>query len=171
MTTNSNTTTLGYDARVSGDNQVQLGNGSTTTYVYGTVQNRSDERDKADIQDTVLGLNFIEKLRPVDYKWDMRIDYQERVEETLEDGTVVEKLVQNSKDGSKKRNRFHHGLIAQEVKAVTEELGIDFGGYQDHSVNGGDDILSIGYDELVAPLIKAVQELSAKVAELEAKVN
>jgi hypothetical protein len=29
--------------------------------------------------------------------------------------------------------------------------------------------MTIGYGELIAPLIKAVQELSAKVAELEAK--
>lgn len=29
--------------------------------------------------------------------------------------------------------------------------------------------LSIGYDEFIAPLIKAVQELSARVKELEGK--
>ncbi|ENC2088460.1 hypothetical protein ABMR51_004781, partial [Escherichia coli] len=50
----TNTTTVGNDARVSGSNQVQLGNSSTTTYVYGTVQNRSDARDKTDIRDTLL---------------------------------------------------------------------------------------------------------------------
>jgi len=55
------------------------------------------------------------------------------------------------------------------VKAVLDAKGIDFGGFQDHSVKGGDDVLSIGYEELISPLIKAVQELSAKVAELEAK--
>jgi hypothetical protein len=72
-------------------------------------------------------------------------------------------------DGSKKRNRFHHGLIAQEVKAVLDAKGIDFGGFQDHKVTGGDDVLSIGYEELIAPMLKAIQELSAKVSELEAK--
>jgi hypothetical protein len=29
--------------------------------------------------------------------------------------------------------------------------------------------MTIGYNELIAPMIKAIQELSAKVAELEAK--
>jgi hypothetical protein len=72
-------------------------------------------------------------------------------------------------DGSKKRSRFHHGLIAQEVKAVLDAQGIDFGGYQDHKVKGGQDVLTIGYDELIAPLIKAIQELTARVQELEAK--
>ena len=39
---------------------------------------------------------------------------------------------------------------------------MDFGGYQDHSIKGGDAVLTIGYEELVAPLIKAIQELKAE---------
>jgi hypothetical protein len=74
-------------------------------------------------------------------------------------------------DGSKIRTRYHHGLIAQEVKSLINSKGIDFGGYQDHSIKGGDDVLSIGYGELIAPLIKAIQELNAKVDALSAKVN
>lgn len=157
----SNATGVGYNACVSGSSQVQLGSSSTTTYAYGAVQDRSDVRDKADVQDTKLGLAFIERLRPVDYKWDYRDDYFIQDDEG--------NLVPVPKDGSKKRNRFHHGLIAQDVKRVCEELGIDFGGYQDHAINGGCDVKSIGYTELIAPLIKAVQELSARVKELEAK--
>jgi len=79
------------------------------------------------------------------------------------------KLANITHDGSKKRSRFHHGLIAQEVKAVLDSKGIDFGGFQDHSVKGGDDVLSIGYEELIAPMLKAIQELSAEVAALKAK--
>lgn len=162
--TYDNCTVLGSQTAVTGSNQVQLGNSATTTYVYGTVQNRSDERDKADIRDTVLGLDFIEKLRPVDYKWDMR-DYYKVIDEETGEITYLEK------DGSKIGKRFHHGLIAQEVEALISKTGIDFGGFQDHSISGGDDILSIGYDELIAPLIKAVQELSLKVKDLESKLN
>ena len=166
--TGTNRTGLGYNTRVSGDNQVQIGDGSSTTYVYGTVQNRSDERDKADIQDTQLGLNFIEKLRPVDYRWDMRDDYFEIVEEGKDErGESIQKVVKHEKNGSKKRNRFHHGLIAQDVKRVINEMGIDFGGFQDHTVNGGCEVQTIGYDELIAPLIKAVQELSERLKKLE----
>lgn len=181
----SNATGLGYNTDVSGSNQVQLGNSSTTTYAYGAVQNRSDIRDKADIRDTTLGLEFVNALRPVDFKWDMREDYRaERPEAPEQDATEEEKaaykvakakwledvkLENITHDGSKKRSRFHHGLIAQEVKAVLDAKGIDFGGFQDHSVKGGDDVLSIGYEEMIAPMLKAIQELSAKVAELEAK--
>ena len=44
-----------------------------------------------------------------------------------------------------------------------DELNIDFGGYQDHKVNGGADRLTIGYIELIAPMIKAIQQLNEKV--------
>ena len=37
-------------------------------------------------------------------------------------------------------------------------------------VNGGNDVLSIGYDEFIAPLIKAVQELSAQNKELSDRI-
>jgi hypothetical protein len=166
----SNCAGLGYDTRVSGSNQVQLGDSSTTTYAYGAVQDRSDARDKADIRDTQLGLDFINRLRPVDFRWDMRDDYFAWTEETdPETEEVTEKLVPVEKDGSRKRGRFHHGLIAQEVEAVIKETGIDFGGFQNHSYSGeGDDILSIGYTELIAPLIRAVQELTERIKILEA---
>ena len=81
------------------------------------------------------------------------------------------KLSNISKDGSKKRKRYHHGLIAQEVQSLLNEKGIDFGGIQDHKLNGGDDVLSIGYMELIAPLIKAVQELSDKIKKLEDRIQ
>jgi hypothetical protein len=43
-----------------------------------------------------------------------------------------------------------------------DAMGVDFGGYQDHKINGGEDVLSIGYDEMIAPLVKAIQELKAE---------
>jgi hypothetical protein len=175
MTGYDNCSGLGYNTRVSGDNQVQLGDSATTTYAFGAVQNRSDARDKADVRDTVLGLDFITQLRPVDFKWDYRDDYFEECEidtgKVDEDNNpILEKSIRPiPKDGSKKRSRYHHGLIAQEIKAVLDNAGVDFGGLQDHNVKGGNDVLSVGYEELIAPLIKAVQELAAEVAALKAK--
>lgn len=189
---------IGVAAAVTGSNQGQLGNSAVTTYAYGAVQNRSDARDKADVRDTELGLSFINALRPVDFKWDYRDDYRQsaaeapkapelpsvKADEAEKEAYKAALIVFNAqktewqeknklsnvvRDGSKKRSRYHQGLIAQEVKAACDAAGVEFGGYQDHSVKGGDDVLSIGYEELIAPLIKAVQELSAKVAELEAK--
>lgn len=180
-----NAATLGYRAQVSASNQVQLGNTATTTYVYGTVQNRSDIRDKTDVIDSVLGLDFILGLRAVEGRWDLREDYFEDVLKTRiidvvdtvaidgegEDAetayqeitTQVEETYYDSvpipKDGSKARARKHQWFIAQEVKALCDQLGVEFGGYQDHTITGGCDILSLGYDEFIPPMVKAIQEL------------
>jgi len=156
-TTYSNCSGLGYNAQVTGENQVQLGNSLTRTYAYGAVLDRSDERDKEDIVDTEFGLEFINKLRPVQFKWDYREDYRE-------DGQAFNKIV---KDGSKKRNRFHQGFIAQEVKVLTDELDTDFGGYIDNLIANGEDVKALGYEEFIAPMVRAIQELSAKIVELE----
>ena len=176
MTAGTNCTGLGYNARVSGDNQVQLGNAATTTYVFGTVQNRSDARDKTDYDDTVLGIEFIMGLRPVDGRLDMRDDYVEeyQVQVGIDDNAepVFEtRTRQLPKDGSKARSRKHHWFIAQEVKELCDKLGVDFGGYQDHSLNGGCDVLSLGYDEFIPPTVKAVQQCWTRMDAIEARLD
>lgn len=166
---------LGKQTRVSGDRQLQLGTTDITSYAFGAVQNRSDQRDKADITDVSLGLDFIMKLRPVDYKWDYRDDYIEIIDTTDEEGLTQSEVIKLPKDGSKKRLRNHHGFIAQEVKQVIDETGKDFGGFQDHSINGGNDVLSIGYEEFIAPLTKAVQEIKKEkdqeISELKREIQ
>ena len=68
---------------------------------------------------------------------------------------------------NKDDGKTHYGLIAQDLEETLTSLGktiADFGGiYKDDESPMG-----LGYSELIAPLIKAVQELSAKVAVLEA---
>lgn len=181
MTNGTNATALqncvgiGRNSAVSGDNQVQIGNSSQTTYVFGTVQNRSDERDKTDIRDTDLGIDFIMGLRPVDGRWNMRDDYLEEYQVQIgtndNDEPVFEtRSRQLPNDGSKARNRFHHWFIAQEVKELCDKLGVDFGGYQDHSLNDGCDVKTLGYDEFIPPTVKAVQQCWARLDELEARI-
>lgn len=175
MTAATNCTGIGYNARVSGNDQIQLGNAATTTYVFGTVQNRSDARDKTGVQDTSLGIEFIMGLRPVDGRWDMRDDYVEecQVQVGIDDNAepVFEtRTRQLPKDGSKARSRKHHWFIAQEVKELCDKLGVDFGGYQDHSLNGGCDVLSLGYDEFIPPTVKAVQQCWTRLDELEKRI-
>lgn len=152
MTSATNTTCIGRNARVSGDNQMQLGDGDTTVYAFAPMQTRSDLRDKSDIRETVLGLDFVNLLKPVDYKWDAREDYEDFIS-----------------NGEMKRSRYHHGFIAQDIESIIKETGVDFGGYQNHIINGGADLKTVGYAELIAPMVKAIQELSARVKELEEK--
>jgi Chaperone of endosialidase len=168
----TNSTCLGYDSGVNGSNQVQLGNSSTTAYAYGAVVDRaSDIRDKADVQDTNLGLNFVMSLRPRMYRWDYREDYRppkpssnasKEEWDAWREACKIDNLTHN---GTHKRTRFHQGLIAQEVKQVMDTMGIDFGGYQDFKIKGGEDRVTIAYGELIGPIIKALQELKAEFDE------
>lgn len=169
----SNCTGIGNYAQVTGDNQVQLGNSSTTTYVFGTVQNRSDRRDKTDIKECSLGLDFILSLNPVDYKWNMREDYIEKISEEYEEEELNEKnekvlvkklrinYINHKNDGSKTRKRYHHGFIAQDF------IDKNFGGFQDHSKSGGQEVMTIGYDEFIAPMVKAMQEQQLIIEQLK----
>jgi hypothetical protein len=176
----SNSTCLGANSVVTGANQVQLGDAATTTYAYGPVQNRSDVRDKTDIRDTVHGLDFINKLHPVDYKLDMREDYippppgSERLDladsevrtaynQRMEEWKLASNISDISHDGTHTRTRYHHGLIAQEIAQVITETGNDFGGYQDHLIKGGLDVKTLGYNEFIGPIIKAIQQLSSQL--------
>jgi hypothetical protein len=134
-------------------NQITLGNSSVTSLrcQVTTITALSDFRDKTDITDIQLGLSFVEKLRPVTFKWDRR--------EWYTDG---------NRDGSKKDSVIQAGFIAQELKALQEEEGVEFLKlvYEDNP-----DKLEATPGNLMIPLIKAVQELSTKVKTLEAKVQ
>lgn len=97
----------------------------------------SDERTKENILVSDLGLDFINKLNPVKY---------------------------NKIDG----NRTHYGLIAQQVKSVLDEASIeDFGGWVISDINDPEGQQALRYEEFISPLIKAVQELTARVKTLE----
>jgi hypothetical protein len=52
-----------------------------------------------------------------------------------------------------------------------DELDIDFAGYQDHNMKDGLDVLSIGYTELIGPMIKAIQEQQAQIEALTAMIE
>ena len=146
---------------LSNDNEIQLGKSGTTVYYY-TIASRSDARDKADIKPEPLGLNFIEKLKPVQYKWNYREDYNVQ----NEDGTIS----QLPNDGSKKRSREHNGFLAQDIQDTMTELNIDFAGLKHGAVGGGTDVFNLDYNEFIAPMIKAIQQLSLKIKALEERV-
>jgi len=159
---------LGANTIATGSNQVILGSSGMNIY-GGTYNTVSDRRDKADIttMESDFGLNFIKQLRPVNFRYDYRNEYFDPIpikneEESEADFNLryinwktTNNLESINKDGSKKHTRIHHGFIAQEVG----DLGV-FGGYQDHTINGGDKLCTLNYNEFIAPLVKSIQELS-----------
>ncbi|WP_338721737.1 DUF2793 domain-containing protein [Devosia sp. XK-2] len=99
----------------------------------------SDERHKSGIAPSDLGLDFIRRLEPVRYAW---------------------------KGGDE---RHHYGLVAQRVAAIVADLAIDFGGHVLADPQDPDSQQALRYDQFIAPLIKAVQELAERVEGLERK--
>ena len=72
--------------------------------------------------------------------------------------------------------KTHYGLIAQDVEDVITGLGKTLDDIsiavkpEDKFQNGDDMPMGVDYPQLVSVLIKAVQEMSAKVVTLETKV-
>ena len=112
----------------------------------------SDSRDKADVSDFSHGLSWINALRPVTFKWDMRSDYSNGIP-----------------DGSKKGSKINLGFLAQEELEVEKTHG--YGNNDDDMLlvtQNADGNYGMNYERLVPILVNAIKELSAKVTALEA---
>ena len=130
----------------------------------------SDCRSKRNIKDLPYGLNFINLLRPVSYKWKPQADKLDK------NGNLIAK---GEKNHIHQRTNF--GLLGQQVKGALKKLGLnynDFAGYSDKEEEHGpsgwkpsyteeNKTVSLAYDDFIAPLIKSVQELSAEVQALK----
>ena len=145
-TTGSNNTLIGYLSAPSSatvSNEMTLGNSSIGALrcQQTSISALSDARDKTDIVNSPYGLDFVDTLKPRQFKWESR------------DGKVAN-------DGETRL-----GFIAQELLEAAD---------------GNNDVLDLVYENnpekleakygnLIPVLVKAVQELSAKVKELESK--
>ena len=120
----------------------------------------SDVRLKEDIQDEVVGLDFINELRPVTFRWKKAKD-------------VPEELVTYKADSEKRvmNGKYNHGFIAQEVKEAIDNNPDIKEGFDMWSEDDADGRQRIGEGALVTILTKAIQELSAKVEVLEKQLN
>lgn len=149
----NNSMGLGYDADPSGHNTVHIGNNSVS-WIGGQVawSTYSDGRFKTNISENVGGLDFINRLRPVIYNfdldkihdWKLR-NYGERDEYDYEGKYQIESYL-------------FSGFIAQEVVHAANDSGYDFSGVSTPKDEKG--FYSLRYGEFVVPLVKAVQELT-----------
>jgi hypothetical protein len=146
------------------DNAYSLGvSGTRWSAVWaanGTIQT-SDEREKKDIIDADLGLDFISKLRPVSFKW--------KVGQNIVTSEVVKDEEGNEKTESvivpREGKRTHYGLIAQEVEELLD--GKDFGGFIHDEET---DTKGLRYDQFIPLLIKSIQEQQVQIEELKAMI-
>ena len=148
ITTGENNVCVGYNAQppaADTDHSFTLGDSQITNLRCNdtSISSLSDQRDKTNIVNIPLGLDFINTIRPVSFDWDRR------------DGTSVGK-----KD---------FGFIAQELKVAADATI-----YADHMrlvCDENPDRLEADPMKMFPILVKSIQELSAKVAELEAKLG
>lgn len=175
--TYSRSTCVGQQSTVTGNDQIQLGAPGSSVYAYGPVQDRSDERDKTDFNPISEALKrFFLDVEFQTYRLDYRESYfeYEKVQVGIDDAaqpvfeTRIKKLL---KDGSKAGQRHHAGAVAQQVKAAMDKHGVDFGGYQDHLVNGGEDVKSLGYQEFIPIIGALIQDHNREINELKAIVS
>jgi hypothetical protein len=102
----------------------------------------SDRSLKDNIQPTNLGLDFINDLNPVSYKWK---------DETVDTST-------------------HYGIVAQDVVDTLNNSGIDsLDDFAGITYNTDNNLYGARYQEFIPILMKAVQELSAEIKELKEK--
>ncbi len=145
--TGNNNVVIGGQGTVSANsisNEVSLYNGSVHARFQGAASSWSfvsDERDKTNIADLSLGLEFINQLQPRTFEWDMR---------------------DNEVDKGKKSS----GFIAQEVLAVMQSKDAMY----TQLVNTDDENqYTLAQPNLIPMLVNAIKELTARLESLESK--
>lgn len=143
ISTGSNNSCIGYQAcpsTTSVSNEFTLGNSSIATLrcQVTSITALSDIRDKKDVKDLPIGLNFVEKLRPVEFLW-------------------------NTRDGAKVDIK-DTGFIAQELQQVQIDEGYVLPRlvYEENPEK-----LETSQGVLIPVLVRAVKELSEKIKKLE----
>lgn len=158
--TYTNYTVLGYFAQATASNQVRIGNIDVTS-IGGQVSwtTLSDGRFKTNLKSDVAGLDFINQLNPVSYTVD-----KDALGKFL--GVPDSMRVPTTEA---ERSTRQVGFVAQEVEAVIKKTGYVFTGVE--TPKSENDTYSIRYAEFVVPLVKAVQELTAKSNEQQKQIS
>jgi hypothetical protein len=153
--TGDNLTCIGQNAYPSYptiSNEITLGNAYVDKLrcAVGTITTLSDMRDKKDIEPIIVGIEFINQLQPSKYRWDRRDWYMDGIS-----------------DGSKKKNDFSSGFIAQQLDEVQTNNNAE---YLNLVYKSNPEKLEINSTNLLPVIIKALQDLSAENADLKARI-
>src|SRR6185436_11245193 len=132
--------------------QVTLGNGFVNSLRCNvqTITSLSDMRDKKNITELSLGLDFIAKLKPRQFNWDKREWYDDNVS-----------------DGSKMKEAPTAGFIAQELDEAQQTAGAD---WLNLVLKDNPEKWEATYGNLLPVMVKAIQELKSENDELKDKL-
>jgi hypothetical protein len=166
-----NNVVIGNFANASGaavSNEITLGNSSISTLrcQVTSITSLSDERDKTDIVDLDKGLETIMALKPRKFVWNNRPEQTIKTcipKQVDEEGNViVEEVIEYNEVVSSKKGNKDVGFIAQELQTVDDD-------FLQLVYDVNPEKLEASYGRLIPVLVKAIQDLSAKVTELENK--
>jgi len=154
ITTGSNLICIGFQSEPTSGSaigQITLGNGSITILRCNTqtITSLSDMRDKKNITDLSLGLDFITKLKPRQFNWDRRDWYKDGIS-----------------DGSKMQETPTAGFIAQELDEVQNDEHAE---WLNLVLKDNPDKWEATYGNLLPVMVKAIQELNEKNEQLKIK--
>ncbi|MES2774822.1 MAG: tail fiber domain-containing protein [Bacteroidota bacterium] len=156
----SNSGAFGSNAVVSSNNTYRIGSPTGVSSIGGLVgwTTVSDERVKMNVLENVPGLDFITKLRPVTYNYDLPM---------IE--TIVRPKHPSAVFNTSNSTTRYSGFLAQEVLRTANETSYDFSGVD--KPQNEQSLYGLRYGEFVVPLVKAVQELNAIVAQQQIKIQ
>ena len=131
----------------------------TAAHIQVSFTVASDKRDKTDVEPIKMGLDFVNKLEPVTYKWDKRSLYVEKGED----------FVDIEPDGTHKEDWLDVGFLAQDVEKLESEYGYNIADKTNltTTLTGDGNQYGLTYEKFVPMLVKSIQELSAEVEELK----
>jgi len=171
----TNATAIGSGATATASNQVMLGNTAVTSVkAAGSFVIMSDGRFKDNRKENVPGLDFIKALKPVTYNYNIhRLNNflnpgQSKVDTDGRSSGVCCSTAEEEAI-AKKEKKLYTGFIAQEVEDAANKLGYDFSGV--YKPQNDKDAYGLSYSDFVVPLVKAMQELSQRNDEKDAKID
>jgi len=170
VTFGNNSIVIGYSTIVSGNNQIVIGNNDISSAKIGVIWSiTSDGRAKKNVQSNVPGLDFINRLQPVTYNLDLdALDELQKPDDpkinafrdSLRMAVSPEEKAATARARADKEKEVYSGFVAQDVEKAALSLGYNFNGVD--APKNGKGSYGLRYAEFVVPLVKAVQELSAK---------
>ncbi len=164
---------IGYNAVCPAANTIRIGNAANNNNLtggFGAWQNISDGRFKRTVREDVPGLAFINGLRPVTYRFDVTVyDGFTGLAKRMRDSADVEEYTAYQEASAHASAVRQTGFLAQEVDSLAQAIGYEFSGL--HRPTGPTDHYTIGYEQFVVPLVKAVQEQQGQLTEARAEME
>ena len=152
----------------------------SSTYRWGQIYSTnstistSDRREKTEISGSDLGLTFINELEPVKYQFSGSLSQSGRTHYGLIAQDVSESLSRVSKHtddfaGYTVSETWTSGSDSGSVSNDKEDIIKDYGSLDGFTLK--ETKYGLRYEEFISPMIKAIQELSNKVTELENQIS